>query len=282
MAESTLSPGKINKVLVLSDIHAGSNVALMVPQFTGYSGQTVIANGIQEMTYIFWSHMIKEWLPSQIKKGDKLAIVLNGDLFEGKHHRTTELNTLEMEDQWAVLMELFAPLLEFADELFVIDGTECHTGSMENSFGKAEGAVRDPETGRYSFRKLFLDVKGTLCAFRHHMPTAQRVHTESSQYSIQAVQELAQAARMEWKPPRVMYAAHRHVRGFFTDGDYMFGVTGAWQGLTRFGNKVVPHAAIKPRPSAHLLDFRQMSNGLPTPVIRNYQAPKEDQPIVHA
>lgn len=64
--------------------------------------------------------------------------------------------------------------------------------------------------------------------------------------------------------PQVFLRAHRHCGGVFSDGGGMFGVTGAWQLLTRHGFKVVPDSI--PRPSILILDWRGKKSGeLPTP-----------------
>jgi len=59
-----------------------------------------------------------------------------------------------------------------------------------------------------------------------------------------------------------MVRAHRHRHGIWEDGNQMSAICGAWQGLTRFGYKVVPDAI--PQPSVIIFDHRGLkTNELP-------------------
>ena len=66
---------------------------------------------------------------------------------------------------------------------------------------------------------------------------------------------------------------HRHCGGVFNDGAGIWGVTGAWQMLTRHGFKVVPDSI--PSPTALVLDWRDKKSGeLPTPIEIKFRNPQ--------
>jgi hypothetical protein len=78
-------------------------------------------------------------------------------------------------------------------------------------------------------------------------------------------------ARAKKPVPSVMVRAHRHRHGIWEDGNQMSVITGAWQGLTRYGYKVVPDAI--PQPSAVIFDARNQEKGeLPITHRRIYTA----------
>ena len=55
--------------------------------------------------------------------------------------------------------------------------------------------------------------------------------------------------------PQFLVSAHRHRLGGYTDGDAQVVVVPPWQGLTRHGRKVVPHARC--HVGGAVLDFRK-------------------------
>lgn len=75
-------------VVVLSDIHAGSQYGLMPDGFRLHGGQVVRPNAMQRWMLACWRDF---WTwADQRTRGHRWAFVLNGDATEGIHHRTTE------------------------------------------------------------------------------------------------------------------------------------------------------------------------------------------------
>ena len=238
-------------ILVFSDTHVGSDIAIWPKGFVSQSGHDLPQSKFQEWLNECWDHMLS-WVHNMVGDDD-LTAVFNGDIIEGTHHRTTEIMSAKPEDQFDAAVQIFESIAQIADRLYMIEGTECHVGRMEAAVGARFGAVVNPVTQQAAFPRLVLDVDGCICSFAHHIGTTSRPYLEASQHSINHGVEVIEAARNGHAIPNVMCRAHRHRHGIWRDGNLMSIVTGAWQGITRFGSKVVPAAV--PNPSVVLLEF---------------------------
>lgn len=212
----------------------------MPPGYVTVEGQPVALNRWQAWLWQCWGRAMR-W-KDRIAAGDEYAIVLNGDLTEGVHHRTTQLVSSDPTDHVFIAKEVLKPLAESAAKTYVVKGTECHTHSGEVSIGESLGAEINDETGKRAFDRLILDACGVRVAFRHHIGTSVRMALEATQLSVALVEETAEAIKNGETPPRIVCAAHRHKFGYFSNGRNMCIVSGPWQGLTRHGHKVVSQA----------------------------------------
>ena len=248
---------QIRTVVILSDIHAGSTVALLPPNFTTLEGQEVLQSPIQKWLWQCWEHC-NQWF-DDITGSDPHALVLNGDLIEGVHHGTKQVISLDTNDHVEAAIHILRPRASKAARTFVVKGTECHTSNTEIVVGKALKLEVNPETSLPAFDRLTMDICGVRGVFRHHIPTAVRPYLESSQFSIQMGSEIMEAVRNGEKTPRFLCCAHRHRYGQFSDGHSLTVISPPWQMLTRFGHKVVSHARTKP--GAFILDWRGVPDG---------------------
>ena len=73
-------------VFVLSDLHCGSTLAVMPPGFVTLEGNSVALNPVQQWLWKCWQETHK-WI-LETAAGEPFALVINGDLIEGNHHRT--------------------------------------------------------------------------------------------------------------------------------------------------------------------------------------------------
>jgi hypothetical protein len=252
----------IRAVVVLSDIHAGSTVALLPPGFVTLEGTEIGQSPIQRWLWECWTKC-NVWI-DDILGGDAHALVFNGDLIEGNHHGTKQVISPDVNDHVDAGIDIIKGRVAAADRTFFVKGTECHVGNSEIIFGKAllEKGFRvekDPSTGLPAFDRLTLDVCGVRCVFRHHIPSAVRPYLESSQFSIQMGSEIMEAVRNGEQTPRVLCCAHRHRFGQFSDGHSLTVISPPWQMLTRHGHKVVSQARTKP--GAYILDWRGVPDG---------------------
>lgn len=260
----------IRTLAVFSDIHAGSVVALMPPIFRKADDQEVLANALQRWFWECWKRTGK-WM-DEIVGDDPCGLILNGDLIEGDHHRTTEIISRNIADHVEIARELLEPLATRASKTFVIQGTECHTGDVEAALGKMLHAEVNPETKRHVFDRLTLDICGVRLVARHHVTTTSRPWLESNGLGMELASEQLSAVRNGEPMPRVLCVAHRHVGGHVVTSEGLCLATPAWQGLTRHGHKVVP--AARCRPGAYILDWRGLPDGsLPRVHRRLFEAP---------
>lgn len=247
--------------VILSDLHIGSTVALWPDKFVSEEDVPVGQNRFQKLLWKQWKK-VWPWISEQV--GDRpFNLVLNGDLVEGIHHRSKQVMTADTHDQSKAVMMVLGPLAEQAHDVYVAKGTECHTRNDEHRISEVLGSVRNKENGQSAHDHLFLKLPcGNILSVTHHIPTTQRPYLEGSQYSIQLGAVIQECARNKMPVPTIIARAHRHVPGHFCDLRGMAIITGAWQGLTRFGYKVATHATV-PCPSVALLDSDDLENDLP-------------------
>lgn len=255
-------------LVCLSDLHCGSSRALMPPGFRDTEDQGHEPNRFQDWLWGWWWDF-HEWI-ERVAGDSPYSLLLNGDLIEGVHHGTTQLVTNDPADHAKIALEVLAPLSERAERVYMVIGTEVHTKTTEHSIAQRLGCVPSPLTRQPCHEKLWLRQNGVLIAVSHHIGTTGRQALEATQLSIQLTEDQAQAARIGDPIPQMIVRSHRHVYGYYTDGDGSALVLPSWQFLTRHGHKVVP--AARQRFGGAILDWRNVgANSLPEVRERLYR-----------
>lgn len=261
---------KPRTLVVLSDLHAGSVVAVMPPTFTTANEQEVRQNPLQAWYWKCWLKSL-EWI-DEVIGDDPAALILNGDMIEGDHHRTTEIISRNIEDHVEIARLILQPLVLRFERTFMLRGTECHTGNVEATLGKMLGCEINPENDRRIFDRLTLDICGVRLVARHHVTTTSRPWLESNGLGMELASEQLHAVRNGEPMPRILCVAHRHVAGHVVTGDGLCLATPAWQGMTRHTHKVVPAARCKT--GVYILDWRDVEDGsLPRVHRKLFEAP---------
>jgi hypothetical protein len=264
----------IKMAVVISDLHVGSTVGLWPKQYTSIEGVPIGQNPLQKWLWDRWINATKVWLP-KIVKNDPYALIINGDVCEGLHHRTLQVMTADPADQSRAVKQVLGPVFEGADKTFMTLGTECHTRNDEMRIGYDLGAEIDPETGNHAFGELHVEFHGCYGNAKHHVTSASCPFYEAGGLGRAMNNEVTAAARVGARIPKWMVRAHRHVHGVVTDGFSLIAVTGAWQMLTRHGQKVVPAAL--PSPSIIVMDWRNCNRGELPKIHERVYEPKEKQ-----
>lgn len=238
----------IKKVIVLSDTHCGSTYGILPPGVELQEENAVQLNPLQEYLWDCWQDWTKSggWL-DQVTEGQDFAVIVNGDATEGFHHGSKEVVGTYDSDHTEIAYQLFKPLAEKAAAMFFVEGTECHTKTGEHHLAKALQAVA-PKGSRvlHAHKTLRIKFHDCLCLFQHHISTTKRVYLEASQLSIELRNGQLEALRSGKEVHKVLGAAHRHRFGTYHAGDSCSFVSAPWQGVTRFGRKVVPAAFVEP------------------------------------
>lgn len=232
------------KVLVISDLHIGSTYSLIPKGFITSEGYEVKPNKAQQWLAKCWEDF-QMWIDGNIG-ADPFALVINGDLIEGIHHGTKEIWSNEIEDQIEAAAMIITPLARRAKKVFLVDGTECHTGGHEHRIGREIGAQVNPDTKRCTFPRLYLQAGKHTLVFKHHIGTSTREWTGASAYSNHLAEERLQAAMHGHPLPDVLACAHRHKFGHWEDSHGHCVVTPPWQMGTRYARKVVPNPLVRP------------------------------------
>lgn len=244
--------------MVLSDLHIGSTVGLWPPNFTAVEGMPIGQNAYQKLIWENWL-ACKEWI-ARVVGTDPFEVIYNGDLVDGIHHKTLQVMSVDVTDQSVATLMTLQGLSDRAVATYLTKGTESHTRNDEIRLGERLHAVPDPVTGHHAWNRLELELPtGKVVAATHHIPTTKRTYLEASMLSIELQNEVTERVRNGKRPPDIILRAHRHTHGIYSNGRQMAIVTGAWQGLTRYGYKVVPHAV--PAASCVILDSRGKETG---------------------
>lgn len=244
--------------VVISDLHVGSTVALWPEKYTSIEGVPIGQTPFQEWIWKQWIDATQRWLPS-ILHNDNYVLIINGDCCEGLHHRTLQVMTADPADQSRAVKQVLGPMFKKAQKTYMTLGTECHTRNDEMRIGYDLGAEIDPETGNHAFNELHLEIHGCYGTVRHHCSSSGSPFYEAGGLGRAMNNEIVEAARCGNRIPKWMMRAHRHRPGFVTDGNTLIGVTGSWQGLTRFAHKVVPSSLCQA--SVAVLDWRGCQRG---------------------
>jgi hypothetical protein len=222
----------------------------------------------QQWLWACWTDLQAQF--ARIRGKDKYALLLNGDLTEGIHHKSIESLTQSIEDHANMAIEAVGGLAAKAHKTFVTLGTEVHTGLIEHYIAKKIGAEGKGAKAKWLFR-----MAGCLVDATHHIGVTSRAYLEATSLSITMGNARLNSMRCGQEPARIYLRGHRHTGGWFSDGQGMIGVTGGWQFLTRYGRKVVPDAI--PRPSAMVLDWRRKRDGELPEITEIVFTPDQDE-----
>lgn len=252
-------------VICVSDLHVGSHKGLLHPGFVSHEGTAIGQNEIQKWLWSAWEDCWK-WAKDVVGKED-FILVINGDVVDGNHHGSKEIWSVDEGDHLAAAADILVEVGKDAKAVYITEGTESHTKGMEHALAKIlrlKGVKVVTDGRRGAWESLHLKVSDSLCEFDHHMPTSMRSYLEASALSITLGDIRNQRARSGAESPRVIVRSHRHRFGLYEDGYGMMVALPAWQGLTRFGRKVVPGAM--PQCGLVILDWRG-SEGNCTPTV---------------
>lgn len=251
-------------LVILSDLHCGSTVGLLPPEFDLQDGNRIQHNKYQAWLWQCWMDATGDYFRRHVGN-DPFVLLLNGDLVEGNHHGTTQIVSADVADHVEAAIQCLEPLAKKAAQVHLTLGTECHTHSTEAAIGKKLGASKCPDTGKHAHYRIAFRVNGCVCSATHHCSATSRPWLESGEYCRAMHSERTECLRVGWDVPNLLIRAHRHRAGYFTDYAAGLVVTGAWQGLTRHGHKAVPGAVSQP--SIAICDWRGCDEG-ELPVVR--------------
>lgn len=165
-------------VVVTGDTHVNSMAGLCPPFVTRDDGSEHRPSKSQRAVWRKWLETweyIDQLRTRRLKKNLPLYVVLAGDLVDKNSHDGTSLIAHMRTTITEMAVEVFAPVAQMADHLFVVRGTEAHVGpraELEEWLADDLGAEPDPETGRASWWHLPLEVEGVRFDIAHHPATA--------------------------------------------------------------------------------------------------------------
>jgi hypothetical protein len=237
-------------IRVVSDLHAGSTVALCPPKIQLDDGGKYEASKAQLWLWERWNDFWQQG--EQIRRRlDAYCIDLyNGDMTEGDHHKTTQILSGNPTAQAACLDAVMkVPLATKPNGIVVIRGTEAHVGPSAAFEERAAKGLRkdgwpiisEDATGNASHWHWTMEHQGVRFDFAHHGKFGSRPNTKFNTVLALAF-DIFTNANLDHRPyPHLAVRSHMH----------QFGDTGslyptrliqmpAWQLATAFIHRINP------------------------------------------
>jgi hypothetical protein len=235
-------------IAAVSDVHAGSAVALCPPVVRLDDGGTYGASPAQSWLWQGWNDFWKEADATRQQEDAEFYGVFNGDLVDGQVKNSTQILSANPNAQAAVVTAAIAvPLALDPDRIIIVRGTEAHVGNSASAEERIADGLRrdkrpiisDPDTGTASWWHWRAEIQGVRLDVTHHGRTGMREHTRGSAAVLHAHDILLSHVKAGHPYPHLCLRAHHHK---FNDSHDSCPVrvvtTGAWQLATGFVKKV--------------------------------------------
>lgn len=246
MAKSKRSRrGKINNLIVVSDLHCGCRMGLYPPEpIKVDDGGTYQQSKLQATVWSWWDEFWNEWVP-HVTKGEPYAVAVNGDVVDGSHHNSTTQISQNLADQEEIGFRVLRPVYERCEgRMYYNRGTEAHGGQSgvdEERLARRLGCIPDSQ-GQHSRWLLWARVGRGLVNIAHHIGTTGSMAYETSAVMKELEQIYADAGRWNREIPDVVIRSHRHrnveVSILTYKGYAKCAVTAAWQLKTPFAHRM--------------------------------------------
>lgn len=235
-------------IAIVSDIHAGSTVALCPPTINLDDGGEYRASKPQLWLWDRWGAFWKQ--VEQVRRAKKATLiqVYNGDMTEGDHHETTQILSGNPTAQAAVVNEVLrVPLALKPDHIVGIRGTEAHVGPSaafeERIFTglRKDGwpVVRDEATGNSSHWQWTMEHQGVRVDVAHHGKFGSRPSTKHNAVIALAFDIFTEHALAGRPHPQLAIRSHVHQ---FADTHHAYPTRliqmPAWQLKTAFIHRI--------------------------------------------
>lgn len=205
---------KTPSVAIVSDPHGGSRYGLCIPDRVKLTGGDqgppyyVPSRGQRALSKLwrqFW------WWATKVTGGGPDAVVVNGDILEGVHHRTTTLVSNNLKDQRGVA-EANLRIISPKSRLYIVKGTPAHDseeGEAIESVAKNLNAVPSA-SGQFTRGELWLGFGGYLLHASHKISVSTSPVSEATALVTQLVKAAVDGGRWGKRPPDVIARAHVH------------------------------------------------------------------------
>lgn len=235
----------ITKLVIFSDPHHGCQLGLCPPEGASLDeGGRYMPSRFQQKVWKWWKEAWTEWVPS-VTKGERFAVLCNGDAIDGDHHRSVHQWTHNIKDQIQCAYKVISPVVDLCKGRYLhIRGTEAHVGQSgqhEEQLAERLGAIPDGE-GQHARYEAWVRLGTVLVHALHHVGTTGSAAYESTAVHKEYTESVLAAAKAGLEPPQVIVRSHRH-RHIQTSigtarGPAIATVTPGWQGKTPFAWKI--------------------------------------------
>ena len=240
MATAKKKKQPIMNLIAISDTHCGDQMGLCPERIQLAHGGTYRSSRFQNYVRRCWDSFWDHWVPTATR-GEPWALLLNGDIVEGRHHGASHPLSQNKADQQNVAYEMLAPVIErAAGGVYYVSGSRAHAGEAgedEEKLGARLGAIKD-EIGNYSRYELYIRVGKALVHASHHIGVTGSMAYETTALTKEFNEFNAESARSDRPIADILVRSHRHrhseVRVPTSRGYGIIFVTSAWQLKTPF------------------------------------------------
>jgi hypothetical protein len=198
-------------VIVVSDLHVNSKVALCTPTVNLDEGGTYRASRTQRALWDAWLDFWKTMNEYDCRK----VLFLNGDVGElDTKRRSAQLITPNKATILEMVSNVLEPAVDNVDSVVVLKGTSAHSGKsawLETAVANdLDHALHGPEEASWwHFRGKIEGVPFDVC---HHSTMGYRPWTEKNAANSIASVMIYRYTQMESPIPRFAFRAHNHRR----------------------------------------------------------------------
>lgn len=233
---------------VIGDVHAGGTTAVCPDRIRLDDGGEYIASKPQRWLMANYRDYWQRIAAIRDRLDPELYVVVNGDLVEGDHHRTTQILSGNPNAQAAAWTECARVFLDLKpDRIAIVRGTGAHAGVSASAEERIADGLRrdkrpiisDPETGSASWWHWRPEIHGVRLDFTHHGRMGRLPRTRGSNLVLYAWDILDEHVANAHPVPQLCFRAHNHKKG---DSGAACPVrvvaVGAWQLGTEYVHKV--------------------------------------------
>jgi hypothetical protein len=241
--------------ILIADLHVNSTLGLCKPGIHHDDGGIYHLNKVQQWLWQTWEECLDDI--ADLTTGYYKNLILPGDLIElDTKARSWQVISANPVVTIGHAIDILEPVVDSADETFVVRGTEAHTGKSawgEEQIARDFDTRPDPETGSHSWWHLRAEFGGVKFDVAHHANMGNLPWTYANAGNKLAITTMYEY--MEWgeTPPDIVARAHQHR---FVDSGRTYDTRGiylpAWQFKTAFLHRIGKANA---RPSIGALVF---------------------------
>lgn len=203
-------------VAVDSDCHFGSVLSPVV-RFEKKNGQLETPSKRQQHLADERARFVDDMAGLKAKLNAFMLYVNLGDITEGVKHKSAQRISEDTEDHVALAQLFMKPVVDVADMVVAIRGTEAHTGigsTLEEAVWKpfADKVWKfDDEAGALTGYRAFIDVGGVRFDFEHHIAGAGRPWTKGGNIQRRAISAMFETSFAGEQPAHYVFRGHTHI-----------------------------------------------------------------------
>ncbi len=236
-------------VAIVADTHVNSTVAVCPPTVQRDKAGEYHASKAQVALWDKWQEF---WTIANERKRGKLYAVIVGDVCDLNSHNGVELISHNRADIIRASLQVLEPMVNVADRVFIVRGTEAHTGpgnELEELIGEMIGATPDTDSNTRTWYWLPMLVDGVRFDFAHHPETdGNRPWTEDAAMARCGAIVRTQCLEQEQPVPDIVVRAHKHKLDDYKSKTKkpLVLFTPSWQLTTSFGYRLAAAGSVRP------------------------------------